>query len=402
MTTTSATTGQSPDVLRNAMVDRILRSRTLSKPVEQALRQVERHRYVPQAPLAEAYDAEAVITHVFPDGTSLSCASHPDIVAAMLDMLDVQPGQRILEIGAGTGYNAALLRTLTGPNGTVTTVDINADVTAGARRHLDDTGLHDVTVLTRDGAQGAPEHAPFDRLIVTVGAWDIPPAWWDQLLPGGRLVLPLRWRGTTRAVALAKHADRLEAEQMILCGFVPMLGQDGEKNTTLDPAKSVTIHYDIDQHVDPSALQGVLARDKSVLWSEVTVHGEEPFDGVWLRLTATHPGTIRIQANQDAVASGLCTPAVAVRSPALVEDGSLAYFTIRRSDHTPGRWQLGATGHRAAGRALAEHIIDQIDAWGTARTVNPELSVYPAGTDVPADQTGLQINKSTTRLVLRY
>ena len=395
-------TGATPDLLRNAMVDRIITGRTLSDAVERAMRKVERHRYVPQAALSEAYDAEAVITHVFPDGTSLSCASHPDVVATMLDMLDVQPGQRILEIGAGTGYNAALLDTLNGPDGSVTTVDINADVTAGARRHLDDTGLHHVIVLTRDGAEGAPEHAPFDRLIVTVGAWDIPPTWWDQLVPGGRLVLPLRWRGTTRAVALVKRADHWDADRMTLCGFVPMLGQDGEKTATIDPGKLVALHYDTDQPIDPNALQGTLTRDKNALWSDVTVHGEEPFDGVWLRLAAAHSGTVRIQADQAAVTSGLCTPAVAVRSPALVEDGSLAYFTIRRSDQTSGRWQLGATGHGPAGHTLAEHIVKQIDAWGAARTTNPALTVYPAGTEVPADQHGMQISKPSGRLVLHY
>jgi protein-L-isoaspartate(D-aspartate) O-methyltransferase len=114
-------------------------------------------------------------------------------------------------------------------------------------------------------------------------------------------------------------------------------------------------------------LQGVLDLDRSVLWSDVTVHDEEPFDGVWLRLAATHGGTVRIQADRAAVASGLCTRAVAVRSPALVQDGSLAYFTIRRSEQTSGRRQLGTTGHGPAGRALAERIVEQIGAWGRRR-----------------------------------
>ena len=169
---------------------------------------VERHRYVPRVPLDHAHDEIAVVTHRFPGGSSLSCASEPNVVAAMLDALDVRPGSRIMEIGAGTGYNAALLATLAGPDGRVTTIDINPEVTAGARRNLDATGFHHVVVLTRDGARGR-SNAPYDRIIVTVGAWDLPRAWWDQLVPHGRLVVPLRWRGTSRrAGRSARTADR--------------------------------------------------------------------------------------------------------------------------------------------------------------------------------------------------
>src|SRR5262245_14516960 len=117
----STATDTPPEVLRARMVERILASQRLAAPVEAALREVERHRYVPDAPIGDAYNEQAVITHTFPDGRHLSCASGPTIVAGMLNALDVQPGQRIMEIGAGTGYNAALLGTLTGPTGEVTT-----------------------------------------------------------------------------------------------------------------------------------------------------------------------------------------------------------------------------------------------------------------------------------------
>ena len=104
---------------------------------------------------------------------------------------------------------------LTGTTGEVTTLDINADVTAGARRNLDETGFGHVGVITRDGAEGAAEHGPYDRIIVTVGAWDILRAWWDQLVSGGRLVLPLRWRGTTSAVAFIKRNDHFDSDCVV-------------------------------------------------------------------------------------------------------------------------------------------------------------------------------------------
>ncbi|ABW12224.1 Protein-L-isoaspartate(D-aspartate) O-methyltransferase [Parafrankia sp. EAN1pec] len=398
MDTTAAT---SPGTLRDRMVDRILTSQNLPPWVETALRSVKRHRYVPEAPLADAYDEKAVITHTFPDGTHLSCASGPTIVAAMLTALDVRPDQHILEIGAGTGYNAALLATLVGTGGQVTTIDINADVTAAARRNLDDTGFPYVRVLTRDGADGAAEDGPFDRIIVTVGAWDIPQAWWDQLVPDGRLVLPLRWRGTTRAVALTRQEDHWKSDWVFLCGFVPMLGQPGERRSVIHPDGLAALHHDLDQPIDTDALRGVLDREKSVVWSDVTVHGQEPFDRVWLHLSAVEDGTVRIEADQQAVAEGLCTPAIASRSPALVKDGSLAYFTIRRAD-TPGRWQLGAIGHGPLGRRLASRIVDQIDAWDHDRTADPEILAFPAGTPIPNQTQGKIITKPENRLVLRY
>jgi Protein-L-isoaspartate carboxylmethyltransferase len=397
----NTTPAVSAEELRDQMVDRILGSQHLAPRVEAALRRVERHRYVPDASLVDAYDERAIITHTFPDGTHLSCASGPSIVAGMLNALDVQPGHRVLEIGAGTGYNAALLATLAA-GGQVTTIDINADVAAAARRNLDATGYPDVRVITRDGAEGAAEYGPYDRIIVTVGAWDIPPAWWEQLVPGGRLVVPLRWRGTTRALGLTKRHDHWDCDWIFLCGFVPMLGQPGEHSMAIDLDGTVILHYDIDQPIDIAALQKVLTRQRSAVWSDTTVESDEPFDRIWLRLSAAHDGTARIEAREPAVTSGLCTPAIASRSPALVEGDSLAYFTIRRHQKTPGRWQLGAIGHGPRGHHLATQIVDHITVWDQDRTADPRLIAYPSATPLPPTATGKIITKPHTRLVLRY
>ncbi|MEU9209241.1 rRNA adenine N-6-methyltransferase family protein [Streptomyces sp. NPDC048415] len=104
----------------------------------------------------------------------MSCASVPSVVAMMLHQLEVQPGDHILEIGSGTGYNAALLAELTGCDGQVTSIDIDADVALHTRTTLNRAGYERVRVYQRDGLQGAPEHAPYTRMIATVGVWDIP------------------------------------------------------------------------------------------------------------------------------------------------------------------------------------------------------------------------------------
>lgn len=398
----NATATPTPESLRAAMVDRVKAAGWPQEPsVERAMRTVPRHLFVPNAPLTDAYAAQAVITKTAADGAALSCASEPQIVAMMLDQLRVEPGQRILEIGAGTGYNAALLAELTGPTGEVTTVDIDPEVTTAARHALDRTGYGHVHVATCDGALGDPDHAPYDRIIVTVGAWDIPPAWWTQLRTGGRLVLPLRWRGQTRSLAFTHHAHHMTSDSVELCGFVPMIGQPGEHIAYLDHDHHVSIHYDADQPVDPTSLSGILDQPPTTQWSKATVGGEEPFDGIWLRLTATQPGTCRITADPTAIETGLCTPAIPVRSPAIIENGSLAYLTIRRAAGTPGRWDLGAAAHGPDARDLAERLCAVIDTWSESRTTQPAILAYRTG-DLDTGEQRYTVLKELTAITITY
>jgi protein-L-isoaspartate(D-aspartate) O-methyltransferase len=388
------------------MVERITAAGWAHTPrVAEAMRSVPRHLFVPDAPLTEAYDDRAVIIKRAPDGKALSCASEPVIVAMMLDQLDIHPGHHVLEIGAGTGYNAALLAHLVGP-GQVTTVDIDPEITAKARHNLDTTGYRQVHVATRDGALGDADHAPYDRIILTVGAWDIPTAWWDQLTLGGRLVVPLRWRGQTRSIAFDYTDGLMRADSVHLCGFVPMLGQEGERVTHLDSRGQVELCWDEDQHIEPPALHGVLGQSRVIAWSGVTVGAQEPFDGIWLRLTATEPGTCRITANPEAIDAGLLyRPAIPARSPALVDGGWLAYLILRRltpEGRSAGRWELGSAAYCPSGTRLAEHLTHQIRAWDNARAQQPVIIAQRADADEVQQAAGHSISKRNSRLTVTY
>jgi protein-L-isoaspartate(D-aspartate) O-methyltransferase len=393
------------DELRNSLVDEIGTTVRLTDAVEHAMRTVSREAFLPGVDLNDAYADQAVIIKDNPDGPlALSCASAPSVVAMMLVQLDAQPGDHILEIGAGTGYNAALLAELTGADGKVTSIDIDSDVALHARTMLDRAGYPHVHVMERDGLVGAPENAPYDCMLAAVGLWDVPVSWWEHLRDGGRLVLPLRWRGQTRSVALTRHGDTLVSDSMALCGFVPIIGQHGELTTPLNADDTIRVHHDEDQAVDAGALAATLSTSTvTEVLSDQRVGGEESFDGVWLRATAEDDRVCRLEVTPDALSQELVLrPAIPGRSPALVDGDSLAYLIIRREGADAQRpFRLGAAAYGSRAEALAQDLITHIEAWGGARAATPRLTIGPAKTEA-ADGGGHVINKQESRLTLTY
>lgn len=398
-------TTTSPEALRAEMVATVRQVGYARRgEVEQVLRDTPRHAFVPEADLDAAYNPwQAVITHRFDDGRSLSCASAPYVVAMMLDQLHVQPGNRILEIGAGTGYNAALLAQLTGRADLVTTIDIDPDVTEQATQALTAAGYGDVHVITGDGALGYPGHAPYDRLIATVSPWDIPAAWWNQLTDGARLVAPLRWRGQARSVAFTYTNGKLISDSIELCGFVYLITDDeGELNGPIAPDETVKLRWDRDQAVDLDALRGVLDQPRTTAWSGITIAADEPYDGIWLRLTVTDQRVCRIDAHLD-VPREVCDPIQAHRTPALVDGHSLAYLTSRRQENGDDvHWELGAIGHGPTAAPLTKHLCDEIRAWAPERDQQKPLATVHPATTPDNELTGTTIDKTHSRLTLTY
>lgn len=234
--------------LRQQLVEHLKAQDVLhSAALEQALLRVPREAFLPDLARRDGLEAiyadEAIITKRTSQGAPLSSSSAPSMMAIMLEQLDLRPGMRVLEIGAGTGYNAALLAELVGDPSAVVTIDIDAEVVEQARRNLADAGYAQITVLCADGAAGAPDLAPFDRIELTVAADDIAPAWIDQLALGGRLVLPLeihqRQRGQL-SLALVRHAEYLESDAVAQAFFIPLRGDQAMSVTRSAPLAVVT------------------------------------------------------------------------------------------------------------------------------------------------------------------
>lgn len=391
--------------LRRTMVDQLRELNAIrTDQVEQAFLAVLREHFAPGEPLEKVYGAEtAVITKRDEHGNAVSSVSAPRIQAFMLEQAQPRPGSRCLEIGSG-GYNAALLREMVGPSGLVVTLDIDEDITDRARRCLEAAGYTDVKVVCRDGEFGAPEFAPFDLIIVTAGAWDIPPAWIDQLTDGGRLIVPIRVRGLTRSVVFERHGDHLRSLSAEVCGFVKMQGAGAhEESLVLLRGKEAALRFDEQLPDGAEALAGVLGQPPVESWSEVTVGLAEPFDSLYLWLATVLPGFCLVSVDPS-LDSGVVTPANKMACPAMVDGGSFAYLTLCMISDDPKMFVFGAKGHGLAADTLVKQIVHEVTVWNQRHRNGPApvFTAYPASTPDDRLPDGLVVDKRHARITVSW
>ncbi|MGH3694569.1 MAG: methyltransferase, FxLD system [Pseudonocardiaceae bacterium] len=409
MTTDTAREGvhsdQDADELRGAMVDEIIVNRewvgVVPREVEAALRTVPRHLFAPEVPLDQAYADRSIVTKRTERGAPISSVSAPHTQAMMLGQLQVGSGQRVLEIGSG-GYNAALLRELVGPEGSVTTLDIDLEIADRARACLTTAGYRDVRVVCADGELGAPEYGPFDRIIVTAGTWGIPPAWVEQLAEGGRLVVPLWTRGLGRSWALERCDGYLVGGDPMTCGFVPIQGIGTVRSRSISLHGGEASLWVGEQQVDTTALSEVFSTPRAQAWSGVTVRKRENFGDLDLWL-ARLPGFCLLSAKQDAVDRGLVSPTWPMANPALLDRGSLAYRAkLRLLDADGTVRELGAYAHGPEVAEAADRFAEQIRIWDRDHRhgPGPRLTVHPADTPDAELPSGLVVDNRQTRIMI--
>ncbi|MCC3765772.1 methyltransferase, FxLD system [Glycomyces sp. TRM65418] len=371
------TSGDEARLLRTRLVGSLRSNGVIrTEAVEAAMLAVPRHRFVPEAPLHIAYADDVYVTKRDSDGEALSSASQPSIVAEMLEQLDVRPGHRVLEIGAGTGYNAALLDSMVGPRGSVTTVDIDADTVRRARKALDEVGGERVRVVQGDGQLGCADGAPYDRLIATVGTWDLPPAWWDQLVDGGRLVAPLSIRGCEHSVAFDHVDGVMRSRSIVSCGFMPMRGLGSQEGRTVELSEGRIMTFHVEHEVGADGARGALDGRGMTAWTGVQLNQNEDATQLSLWLACAFVGYGRMSAPFGD--HGLQRLLMRWANPAVVEGEDFAYLVCRR---TRSGTEIGVRGHGPSGAALAARVAAEVREWDTECRdgVNLQLTAYRRG-----------------------
>lgn len=211
--------GPDQDKSVEVLIDRDIVPRGITdREVLEAMRSVPRHAFLPADSASRAYENVAL-----PIGYGQTI-SQPLMIALMLQALDVRSGAIVLEVGTGSGYQAALLRAM---GARVVTMERIEALASEARERLSRLGYEDVTVVVRDGSLGLAESAPYDRIIVACGAPAVPQALKQQLAEGGRLVVPVGPRSTQRLTIVVRRGETFSVETRDECVFVPLVGADG-------------------------------------------------------------------------------------------------------------------------------------------------------------------------------
>ena len=377
-----------------------------SERVAAALHDVPRHLFLPGQRPEAAYRDDAIVTKRDEAGQPISSSSQPAIMAIMLDQLDLAPGQRVLEIGAGTGYNAALISHMVGPSGQVTSVDIDPELVATAREHLARAEFGDVTVACADGAEGYPERAPYDRIIATVGVSDLAPAWLGQAGPQARIVVPLDVRGTQVSVAFERAAPGgpWTSRSLAPCGFMRMRGSlaGPERVVTLAPGLFLLLP-DGTGEADAGMLAGPSVSHPTSV--QATVPGSGPvFWGLGLWLAAHEPRSCRLNDERPPRrrgASGPRLPGAPLRARGwhstvgLLDAGGLAILTSAAFAGQAGLLTLGITGFGPDAAQLAADLAAHVQAWGEAGRpglAGLHIDAYPrSSADIPAPDRDVMI-----------
>lgn len=351
-----------PAILRAAMVDALRDlDAIVSDRIAAAFSVVPRHLFAPGEPLDRVYDINTTLApKTDASGAELSMVSAAHIQAFELGQAQIEPGMRVLEVGTG-GYNAALIAELVGPDGAVTTADIDAEIVARARGYLDAAGYERVRVLRADAEHGVAEHAPYDRIVVTAGAWDIPPAWLDQLRADGRIVVPLRFGGITRMIAFDRAGTGLVSHSYRLAAFVPMQGDGASTDQVVPVTGEVALRLDHQQRAgfDVPALRRAVHSPRIERWSGAAFDLPDELE---LFLVTNAPGMAMLHVSETMVDQGVFAASARRGVPVLVEEGSFAYRTKRVNEQLGG-FETGVFAHGPRAEAVAARYVDLLRRW---------------------------------------
>jgi protein-L-isoaspartate(D-aspartate) O-methyltransferase len=411
--TASLVSGTADAARARMTADLRARSRSLSEPIQEAFATVPRHLFVPEVGPSAAYRDEAFVIKCGPDGIPVSSSSQPAMMAIMLEQLGLQAGHRVLEIGTGSGYNAALISVITAPRGKVVSLDIDLELVERARSSLAAAGFSAVEVRCADGGYGDPAGAPFDRVIVTAGVWDIAPAWLEQLADDGRLVLPLSVRGVELSVGLRRADAGWHSTSACRCGFVRMLGAFAGPQAALRlEGREPMIGLVADgAAADVSAVRAALAGPVADLPTGLAVTDQSELGDLDLWLTLTEPQLDRLTVLSPVTGwttnQSLLPPLLPLGG--LLGDATdperLGIAALLPGTGTGQAVEVGMRGYGPGGEALAEHLAARALWWhelGRPGVSDLRLSVYPAGIEAEPAAGMLMLDRPSASIAVGW
>jgi protein-L-isoaspartate(D-aspartate) O-methyltransferase len=409
----------------DALIQDLKRKNCLSSDrVESALRAVHRHQFLPDVSLEEAYSDRAIVTKQVA-GKWVSSSSQPSMMAIMLEQLGLEPGQKVLEIGAGTGYNAALMAYLVGDTGQVITIDIAPDIVQQARRNLATAGVEGVQVICEDGGYGCAPAAPFDRIILTVGSKDISPYWWEQLKMGGRLILPIQIGSGQKSIAFERREDRLASLSIVDCGFMMLQGFFAEppaSQVELGPEPGLLLESDQPLPAEGSTLYGYLTGQSREWEVGVTITLQEFMRGLRFWLSLQEPGMTSLVAVGEMVDRRLAPALFGFRgewkstiAPVLCSTGGLAALVRHPGEDVPlvelQEW-IGADApfplfirQFGGDESLVQRLVRGIRDWdraGRPDSTGLRVRVFPPDSTVQPGPGEYAVDKKWTRMILDW
>ena len=208
---------------RIRLVESLKLELNLSKKVAEALKKVPRHIFVPRQ-----YRYEAYIDTPLPIGKGQTISA-PHMVAIMCELLELEKGEKVLEVGGGSGYHAAVVAEIVGDEGKVVAIERIPELAEKAQKTLKKLGYKNIKIVIGDGSKGYPEEAPYDKIYVTASAPDVPRPLLDQLKVGGKMVIPIG-KFIQYLYVVEKKKDKIEKKRWGAVRFVPLIGEYGFKN----------------------------------------------------------------------------------------------------------------------------------------------------------------------------
>jgi protein-L-isoaspartate(D-aspartate) O-methyltransferase len=365
-------------VLRNNLLRRLRQQGVLtSSLITEAFTRVERHMFVPDVPVSDAYADRAIMLKRDKQGVVVSSISQPTMIAIMLNQLDLKRGDNVLEIGTASGYNAALMQTIVGDTGRVTSIEIDGDLVENARQILSRSHFSNVLVVHADGSGGYAPRAAYDHIVSTASIWDVPSAWINQLKLDGRIVAPIWVDGLQFSAVLRLQPDgTLYSDDNRPCAFVHLRGEGATPRFGQQIGHtSLSIYADDVNTVDSVALDVLLRSDQAINHLDARLRKPDYWFGFQIYLMLNTPDDyqfIAYSVTDDTQAYGLhgrglglLTPGSAVFAP-YAENGVLYTF-----------------GGADAALALQE-LFDQWQSIERPNVNNLHIQMYPKDA-LPAD-----------------